>query len=299
MAMHYDLDAGEPVAGDARSDTDGPSVIGARSWLFVPGDRPDRFIKAATSGADMVICDLEDGVSASRKIAARDSVVSWLRAEGLACVRINPPQTAWMDDELSMLAGLAGLRAVMVPKAEDPRVFRTLHETLGPKVAIVALVETALGIHRAFEIATAPGVTRLAFGSIDFALDINASEEATSLLLARSLLVVSSRAAGLPPPVDGVTVKLREPQTVHDDSAHAASLGFGGKLCVHPSQVGIVNAAFLPSEEQLRWARSVVQQTADGAATDVGGQLVDAPVLTRARRILDRMASRAPSGVKD
>ena len=120
----------------------------ARSWLFVPGDRPDRFAKAAASGADLVVCDLEDAVSAKAKTSARAHVAEWLRSGGLACVRVNAPGTPFHVGDVAALSGLPGLRAVMVPKAEDPRVLAELSDALGPQTAVVALVETALGVHR-------------------------------------------------------------------------------------------------------------------------------------------------------
>ena len=275
MKTHNDVP--QPVAADLSE---------ARSWLFVPGDRRDRFAKAAASGADLVVCDLEDAVAAEAKASARANVAEWLHDDGLACVRVNAPGTRLHDGDVAALVGLPGLRAVMVPKAEDPRGLAELSEALGPQTAVVALVESALGVHRAYDLAAAPGVARLAFGSIDFALDVAAEDTQTPMLFARSTLVLASRVARIAPPVDGVTAALDDPSLVAADAAAALSLGFGGKLCVHPRQVKAVNAAFSPTPEDVRAARRILDSLTDGGAGRVDGQMVDAPVVERARRIL-------------
>ena len=260
----------------------------ARSWLFVPGDRADRFIKATASGADIVVCDLEDAVAADAKSAARDEVVRWLTGGAAACVRINARGSPYYEADVVALTGLPGLCTVMVPKAEDPRALTELSDALGPHTAVIALVETGLGVHRAYDIAAARGVVRLAFGSIDFALDVGADETDTPLLFARSALVVASRAAGIAAPVDGVTVTLDEVSVVETAAATALSLGFGGKLCIHPRQVGAVNAAFRPSEADIHRARRILDSVTDGGAGRLDGQLIDRPVTERARLVLHR-----------
>jgi citrate lyase subunit beta/citryl-CoA lyase len=274
--------------GDALPASGRPDARSARSWLFVPGDRADRFEKAAASGADIVVHDLEDAVEPDAKAVARDRVVRRLTDGGVGCVRINAHGTPFHDADVAALAGVPGLSGVLVPKAEDPRVLVDLGSVLGPGTAVIALVETALGQHRVHELAAAPGVTRLAFGSIDFALDIGADDAALPLLLARSSLVLASRVAGLPAPVDGVTQELDDPAVVARDTAAAVGLGFGGKLCVHPRQVGPVNAGFRPSEADVRHAREVLAAAAGSGSVRIGGQMVDRPVVERARQVLAR-----------
>lgn len=269
-----------------------PDVRNACSWLFVPGDRPDRFAKAVASGADVVVCDLEDAVAADAKERARSEVGRWLTGGGVACVRINAQGTPYADADVAALTGAPGLVAVPVPKAEDPRRLTELSERLGQDTAVVGLVETALGQYRVHELAAAPGVARLAFGSIDLALDLGADDAALPLLFARSSLVLASRVAGLPAPVDGVTADLDDPSAIGLDTA-AAGLGFGGKLCVHPRQVSAVNAGFQPSEADVRHAREVLAAARGGAAARIGGQMIDRPVVERARRLLER-AGAAP-----
>lgn len=192
------------------------------------------------------------------------------------------------DADVSVLAGRRGLRAVMLPKAEDPRVLAEPAGVLGPDTPVVALVETALGLHRAYDLASARCVARLAFGSIDFALDVGAEDAPTPMLFARSSLVVASRAARVAAPVDGVTAVLDDPSVVEAEAATAARLGFGGKFCIHPHQVSAVNAGFSPSEEEVRRARRILAGVADGAVRRLDGQMVDRPVVEGARAVLRR-----------
>ena len=268
------------------------SAAAARTLLFVPGNRPERFDKAAATAADLVIVDLEDAVPDEDKASARDAVAQWLSADGRAAVRVNGTKSSDYQQDVARLAGLPGLRAVVVPMADDPAALTALHQRLGPDVEIVALVETALGIVKAIELASVPGVSRLAFGHLDFAADIDSSIEDEAMLMARSLLVVASRAAGLPGPVDGVTTALDDPAASGADAARARSLGFAGKLCIHPSQVEAVNAAFSPSAQEIAWAHLIIEASSAGGAARVDGHMVDAPVILKARAILARAQER-------
>lgn len=261
--------------------------MSAATWLFVPGSRPDRFAKAVASGADEVICDLEDAVAPDEKEQARADVVAWLRGGGSGWVRLNAVGTRWHDDDVAALGGCAGLRGLVVPKAESPSALAALAAEVPGPDGLVALVESAVGVLRAADLAACPGVRRLAFGSLDFALDVDAAGDDDSLLLARSTLVLASRAGGRPAPIDGVTTALDDPEAVAADARRARRLGFGGKLCLSPSQVPVVAAQFRPSDSEVDWARRVVAAS-DGStgvvATD--GEMVDRPVLERAQRIL-------------
>ncbi len=276
-------------------------VAAGVAWLFVPGARVDRFAKAVDSGADQVILDLEDAVAEAAKDAARDGVAAALAGGPLAggplargvdggrraWVRVNAGGTTWHDDDLAALAGLPGLAGVMVPKAESAAALTEVADRLGGR-PIVALVESAVGIANLRDIAGCPAVVRMAFGSIDFALDIAADHTREALLFARSALVLASRVAGLLEPVDGVTTAVRDEALVIDDTRYAKSLGLGGKLCIHPGQVPLVQAGFRPGDDELAWATKVLDQVGPGssAAAAIGGHMVDRPVLERARRIL-------------
>jgi len=270
----------------------------AVTWLFVPGSRADRFDKAVAAGADEVVIDLEDAVGPDSKDAARTDVVTWLAGGGpgsaSAWVRVNAAGTPWFAADVEALAGPdrpTGLRGLVLPKAEDADVVGRLTGLLDGSAGMVPLVESALGLLAALDLARVPGVTRLAFGSIDYALDLGAEEDPDVLAHARSSLAVASRAAGTAPPIDGVTADVRDLDLARQDARRALRFGFGGKLCVHPSQVAAVRDAFAPDDEQLAWARDVLaaaEQAPAGEAFAHEGAMVDAPVLSRARALVAR-----------
>lgn len=266
------------------------------SWLFVPASRPDRFDKAAASGADAAILDLEDAVAPEDKQAARHHARRWLDGGGSAWVRINGADTPWHDDDLGAVAACRGLCGVVIPKAEEPVALAAVGERLMAGAGLVALVETARGVREAAPIAACAAVDRLAFGSIDFALDIDAEHTPDALFYARGALVVASRAAGLPGPVDSVTVELADGGgAVMADAAYARALGFGGKLCIHPSQVEVVNRAFAVRAEDVDWARRVLAAARDhSGAFRLDGRMIDRPVLERARRLLASAGAEGP-----
>ncbi|MBN6056711.1 CoA ester lyase [Nonomuraea sp. RK-328] len=257
-------------------------VRDARTLLFVPGDRPERFAKAHGAAPGLVVLDLEDAVPAADKPEAREHVTAWLAAGHTCAVRINPPGTPWHDADVRAITGFGC--AVMVPKTEDTAALRDLAGRLS---CVIALIETAGGVIGAPRIAAVPGVERLAFGGFDLAAQLGvAPEDRSALAAARAALVLASAAAGLVPPVDGVTGDVRNAAPVRDDARHARRLGFTGKLCVHPDQVPVAEEALRPSDEEVRWARSVVEATAAGGVAVLGGHLVDKPVADRAHRIL-------------
>jgi citrate lyase subunit beta/citryl-CoA lyase len=201
-------------------------------------------------------------------------------------VRVNAAGTPWHPDDLGGLRDCHGLRGIVLPKTQGPATVRRVQRAL-PRTRILALIETAVGLQDALSVAACAAVSGLAFGSIDFALDIEADESDEALLFARSALVVASRAAGLPPPIDGVTVETRDIEVVRAAAVRARRLGFGGKLCIHPAQVDPVNHAFGPDPAEIDWAQSVLAAaTAQSGPFTVDGRMVDEPVLAKARRIL-------------
>lgn len=252
--------------------------------LFVPATRPERFAKAAASGADAVILDLEDAVPLDAKAAARQALAADFTVLPVL-VRINAAGTPWHGADLAAVACLQ-LGAVMVPKAEDPALLRGIVEVLGPDRPVVALIESALGLSRARVIAEVPGVARLAFGSIDFSADLGCAHTRDALLAARLEIVLASRLAGLGAPLDGVTAAIDDIALIESDARYARELGFGGKLAIHPRQIQPIRAGFLPGEAEIGWARKVLA-SGDGAVS-VEGAMVDEPVRIRARSILQR-----------
>jgi citrate lyase subunit beta/citryl-CoA lyase len=269
----------------------------ARSFLFVPGNRPERFDKAARSGADAVILDLEDSVPTADKAAARQAIVAhWqdLRALNVPLVvRINAEDsTAWSDD-LIAVGQLRGLAAVMVPKADSPDTLRHLHALLGG-IALMPLVETAAGLDAVKALAATPGVLRLAVGHIDFMADVGmiCDEQESELVPLRFAVALATRSAQLASAIDGVTVQTTDERRLRDDTLRALRFGFGAKLCIHPRQVAVVHEALAPTAQELDWARRVIaaDEAAGGAAVQLDGRMVDLPVVLQARRTLARAA---------
>lgn len=254
--------------------------------LFVPGDRPERFAKAARSGADAIIIDLEDAVSPDRKDLARANLTAGFTSLPIY-VRINGVGTPWRDDDLAAVQAGA-FAGVILPKAEaggSPAGFARLP----PGLRVVALIESAAGLASAREVARHPQVERLAFGSVDYCADLGCAHTQTALLAARSEIVLASRLADIAPPLDGVTLALDDGALARLDACHAADLGFGGKLCIHPRQVAFVRDGFAPSAEDIAWASRVV--STNEAVGKIAGEMVDPPVRLRAEQLLKRAAS--------
>lgn len=263
-----------------------------RSYLFVPGDRPERYAKALAAGADAVIIDLEDAVAPLAKEGAREALRAWLNQQQPVLVRVNSADTAWFADDIR-LARLPGVAGIVLPKAERPDDIARLMQQ-GAQ-AVLPLIESALGFHHALELARQPGVERLVFGSIDFSVDLGLTEGVEELQYFRSQLVLVSRLAGILPPVDGVTTTLDDIARITDDTRRARRNGFGGKLCIHPRQVAHVNAAFAPSADEAAWAARVLQavENTDGAAVALDGKMVDRPVILQAQAIMEEVCRRA------
>ncbi len=265
----------------------------ARSLLFVPGTRPERFATAAASGADVVIVDLEDAVAPDDKGDARKAAAAWVQ-EHPAVVRINGAQTRWYAEDVAAVTGARQLRGVIVPKAEEPDRIAALVSALGD-VPVLALVESAKGLRAVDAIAAVLGVARLLFGNLDYALDVGVTvrpSEEPQLLFARSALVNASRAAGLPGPVEGVSPAIADLAALVAATSRSIDLGFTGKLCIHPRHVQPIHDAMRPADEELAWAARVVEAAVEsaGAAVRVDGEMVDRPRLELARRLLARAA---------
>lgn len=262
--------------------------VRARSYLFVPATRPDRIAKAFAAGADAVIVDLEDAVAPDAKDAARAALANALNPERPVIVRINAATTQWFAEDLR-LCRAPGIAAIMLPKAEGSTELREVTNGIGKTLPLLPLVETARGLWNVLEIAQAPGVQRLAFGTIDFQLDLTLTGAGHEELVPfRAQLVLASRVAGVLPPIDGPTATFDDARTVSADALRARRAGFGAKLCIHPQQVKWVNESFSPSAEETTWARRIVAavQAAQGGVVAVDGKMVDRPVLALAEHIL-------------
>ncbi len=262
-----------------------------RSYLFVPGNRPQRFDKACAAGADAVIVDLEDAVPAEEKATARAALVRWLSPAQPVLVRINSADSAWFADDLA-LCTMPGVAGIVLPKAEHTADIAQV--VASGAAAVLLLIETAHGFSNMTTLASTPGVQRLLFGSIDFKLDLGIDGDREELLLFRSQIVLASRLAGILSPVDGVTTAIDDAHQLEDDTSYARRLGFGGKLCIHPKQVGVVNQAFRPSAADVCWATRVLDAAAaaQGAAVALDGQMIDLPVILRAQKIMEQAVTK-------
>lgn len=269
----------------------------ARSFLFVPGSRPDRYAKALASGAGAVIIDLEDAVAPDAKVEARKQLSEGFAAMAAAdrarvLVRINAGGTPWHEGDLLLLAQLAaqGLGGVMVPKAGSVAELAQVADSVGPACALFPLIESAAGLTALDLLAASPGVTRLAFGNLDLQADLGMAcgADEAELQPARFALVMASRRFGLPAPVDGVTPGTGDTAQLQSDTGRARRNGFGAKLCIHPAQVAVVNAALGPTAAELDWAHRVIvaSAAAGGGVFTLDGRMVDAPVLRLAARTL-------------
>ncbi len=272
------------------------SLENARSFLFVPANRPERFLKATASGADAVILDLEDSVPFESKKDARLAIKSsWqeLKRSGISLViRINSPETKWGLEDLDFFQGLDGLNGVMVPKCESSSSLNRVSQNfIG--VPLLPIIESAAGYLALPEIAKTAYVSRLVVGHIDFLADSGmlCSEDQLELNSLRFQVAMCSRVGGLAPAIDGVTVSVDDVELIRADAERSIRFGFGGKLCIHPKQISIVHEILAPSADQISWAKKVIDamEISGGAAVQLDGKMIDLPVLLQAKRLLSRV----------
>jgi citrate lyase subunit beta / citryl-CoA lyase len=283
--------------------------VALRSFLFAPGNHARRVEKALTLPADAVILDLEDAVAINEKPATRELVVAAFGQprHGRLYVRVNAYTTDWCYADVVTIAR-TGLDGIILPKVETADQLRSVDWLLtslererglpSGGIDLVPIIETALGMSNVGAIAGSGARTkRLAFGAGDYTLDLGMiwSRDEAELLPARSAVVMASRAAGIEPPLDTVWADLRDAEGFARSAELAAALGFQGKMCIHPDQITVTNAAFSPSPEQLSWARRVVaafeEAEANGLASiQLDGQFIDYPIVQRARQVIARDA---------
>jgi citrate lyase subunit beta/citryl-CoA lyase len=271
-----------------------------RTYLFVPGNRPERFAKALASAADAVVFDLEDAVVADDKLQAREDVCTQLASmrpdeRMRIVVRINDLASDWYAMDLCALLQ-TGATQIMLPKAESSQQIATVLSKL-PDASVLALIESARGVAAVDGIAAAEGVSRLVFGTLDLALDLDLVTEddsgagAEGLAYAAGRIAVASRVAGLAAPVAGVTPQIDDEARLLADLAQARRFGFGAKLCIHPKQLDPIHRALQPSAASIDWATRVLSaEAASPGAAKLDGRMVDRPVVLQAERILTRAA---------
>ncbi|MBR9979901.1 MAG: CoA ester lyase [Desulfatitalea sp.] len=283
-----------------------------RSALFVPGNRPDRIDKAIKTKADMVIIDLEDAVPISEKDVARKTVAEKLGAIGdhKVIVRTNGISTPFFTDDLEAVM-VPGIKGLIIPKLNDVESMDRLHEQMCtielqrsmPITPVIIMIESAkavANIHRIACFRASPArLHSFAFGAADYTNDlgISISEDGRELIYPRSRIAVASRAADMPPPLDTPYMEnLKDMQALEKDALRAKQLGFGGKLCIHPDQIEIVNRIFSPSAEEVQQAQKIVDVFEEARKKGIGviqidGKFIDKPVFERAKQILASRSS--------
>jgi citrate lyase subunit beta/citryl-CoA lyase len=263
------------------------------AFLFVPGTRPERFAKALDSGADVVIIDLEDAVAVEDKKKARDAIRSaWptfsAEQKKRLIIRSNSPGSQFYAADL-ILAQELDVACLLIPKSESLDQINGAAQIL-PNTAIIPMIETAIGLDHLNDIATAEQVLRLALGNLDLQADLGmvCDSQESELQTARFQIVLASRLAQIAPPIDGVTPSTDDIERITNDAERAKRMGFGGKLGIHPKQVPLVKAAFLPSAEEISWAFRVIEadKASKGGAVKLDGRMIDHPVVLLAQRTL-------------
>ncbi|MCS5732806.1 HpcH/HpaI aldolase/citrate lyase family protein [Herbiconiux daphne] len=278
--------------------------------LYVPGDRPDRFGKAVATGVDVVILDLEDAVAGPAKAAARDNVMAWLEATAPDAPAFDAPaadapaapdaatrpivQVRVNDGDDADLAALAALGAaaragveLRLPKVESTPQLDRVHHLL-PGMPVTALIETALGVERAAQIAVHPAVTRLGLGESDLASDLG-TRAPEVLDHVRIRLLLAARSAGLPAPMLSAYPAIGDLDGLRLDTERGRRLGWFGRAAIHPSQLAVIAEVFRPQADELLWAREVIAAVSGGGVARLGnGDMVDQAMAGRARAILER-----------
>lgn len=258
--------------------------------LFVPASKPALFAKAEASEADAVILDLEDAVAPNEKGTARQALTTHGLTQKPVIVRINGAQSPWFDEDLAALRAVR-FDAVILPKAERATDVARIIKVLGRDMPVIALVESAKGLASLSDILSDGHVIALAIGTLDLAVDLDCTPDFEPLLMARSELVLRSRLAGRAGPIDGVTTEFNDTTRVSEDAKRVRALGFTGKLAIHPRQVRPILDAMRPSQDEIVWAKKILGTLEDHSLGSVDGAMVDAPVIQRARHILERAKS--------
>lgn len=266
-----------------------------RSALFVPATRPERFLKALGAGADVVIIDLEDAVERASKDQARRNMTEFAQGnpDVSFLVRVNDATTPWFESDLAVCGGFANIVGLLLPKAESADQIRRAFKAGKP---VFPIVESAKGVLALDSIAASDGVDRLSFGSLDLMLDLGMTPDTAGaeLLLnqVRCQILLHSKVCGLAAPLDGVYPNFSDQAGLEGIARQVCDMGFGGMLCIHPSQISTIHKAFAPGAADIEWARRVLDaaEAAHSSAFKMDGKMIDVPVIERARRIVEKSA---------
>ncbi|CAM5781308.1 HpcH/HpaI aldolase/citrate lyase family protein [Castellaniella caeni] len=264
-----------------------------RTALFVPATRPERFPKAVASGADAVIVDLEDSVAPEAKAQARDALARFAaeHPNDPVWVRINDGTTPWFDDDLALCRSLPSVAGIVLPKAQAAE---HVYIVSGAGKPLMPVIESASGLRVLDRIAEANGVVRLSFGILDLMVEFGTrpqTEGAQRILdQIRFQILQASRMHGLADPLDTVYANFSDTDGLRQSATLARDMGFGGMLCIHPSQIAVVHEVYRPQPDEITWAQRVVDHADDtGDYTfRLDGHMIDLPLIERARRVLER-----------
>ncbi|MFN3989486.1 MAG: HpcH/HpaI aldolase/citrate lyase family protein [Erythrobacter sp.] len=262
------------------------------SLLFVPGSRPDRFVKAKAGGADLTVIDLEDAVAAADKQAARDAALSQIAQDRAGwAIRINGVATAaGIGDLAALIAAEALPETLLVPMVENAAQLDVIAGALGDLCpALVPLIETPRGLRHALEIAHHPRTAAIMFGGGDFSGELGVALAWEPLLAARQQLILAC-AEAKKPAIDVPFIALDDEAGLAEESARARAVGFAGKAAIHPRQVPAIRAAFAPSAAQVEEARAALQAYAEGGerAIRFKGRMLEAPIIKHYRALIAR-----------
>lgn len=262
------------------------------TWLYVPGDRAARVGKALAGDADVVIIDLEDAVAPAAKDSARQAVSDVLiDVRRPVQVRVNGAASPWGTDDLAAVRRLPVWIGVRLPKCESAAEVARIADTVGER-AVHLLIESALGVERAFQLATAhPRVASIGLGEADLRASIGVADDA-GLTWARGRIVNTAAAAGLPPPAMSAFADIRDEQALAASCRVGRALGFLGRTAIHPAQLPVIRDCFLPTDAEVARAREVLdaagagELAGHGAVALADGRFVDVAVVLQARRVL-------------
>lgn len=259
--------------------------------LFVPAHKPHLIEKATKTSADALFLDLEDAVAADEKQAARNAILTATSKTPL-WVRVNDVRSSYFEEDMAYIRQCDfaenKLQGLLLPKLEAPDDIEKIFEKLGKIVPLLGFVETAKGLSQCNELLAHSHLLTVIFGNLDFALDCGAKPTREALLFARSRLIIATKSTDKPAPLDGVTADFKDEALLASDLEHATSLGFGGRLCIHPSQTAPTLAAFMPTQDEIERARAILDAAGDSLVAQLEGQMIDRPVIEQARRTLKK-----------
>ena len=266
----------------------------AQTFLFVPGNRPERFEKALATNSHAVIIDLEDAVPLDEKIATRQALEKSLptllaQHQDRIVIRINAYGTDFFIDDLAFISKYS-ISAIIHPKTESTEQLDLISESIHPKSSIIPMIETAKGVANVRLIANHSRTLRLTLGNIDLQADLGftCDESESEIFPIRYEIALATRLAEIASPIDGVTTNIESKEALQFDTLRSKRLGFGAKLCIHPKQVDEVIQCFSPTAAEIEKAKRIVaaDQASNGGAVKLDGRMVDRPVVLLAKKIL-------------